>query len=434
MKSKLPSYLANAKPCPQNERSPWYVCIAPIYIGIFLWFVFWEGIINTGAVGGVLNYGIWLPLGTIVVIGLLSYILFYYVPAVFGLKTGYSLTIVGSPLFGQAGGILMPGLLMAFLQFGWLAINVYFSSKLICSVITFIPFWLMIIIEGALATFIGLKGIKYVAKVSTYLPMIPFVILLILLFSTFGGVANFDESIFVGENKMSPISTIEFMVCYVIGFFATAGAAGADFASNARNMADVHKGGFVGVFLGIVLTAVASLLIVAGAYGNPETAKAMLEAGAPTNTTSVMNFVMGSKVGGIMMLLLTVAAFPSACFASVIASDVFKAAMPKVNANLSVSIGGIIATLLALSGIAGELISIMTFFAGSFAPIVGAMCAEYISAKGEWKPAGESINKSGWLAWAIGFAVGVAPNFDVEVPFASLVAFVVGFIVYFVCA
>lgn len=432
MKTELPSYLANAKPRTESERTPWYVSIAPTYAGIFLWFVFWQGIVNSDAVGGAMAHGFLLPLISLIAIAGISYFMFYLVPALWGMKTGYGLTVVGSPIFGRTGGIVMPGLLMGLLQFGWLAVNIYFASKLICAVVP-IPLWAMIVIEGALATFIGLKGIKYVAKISTYLPIIPLVILAILLFSTVGGIADFNESIFVGEKKATPFSAVESVVCYVAGFFATAGAAGADFGSNARNISDVRRGGFFGIFLAMVLTAGASILIIAGAYGNPEIAKAMAGAGFPLNATEVMNYVMGSKIGGIMMMLLAISAFPSACFASVIAADSFKNSMPNIKATLSVSLGGAVATILALTGIAGKAAAVFAFIGSSFGPIVGAMCAEYLLQKGDWKPAGENFNKSGWLAWALGFAVGVAPNFNINVPFSPVCAWIVGFIVYFVC-
>ena len=46
------------------------------------------------------------------VAGLLSYALYYYAPAMLGMKTGYPLYVVGSSTFGTTGGYVMPGLLM----------------------------------------------------------------------------------------------------------------------------------------------------------------------------------------------------------------------------------------------------------------------------------------------------------------------------------
>src|SRR5260370_31037578 len=62
------------------------------------------------------------------VAGLLSFGLFYYVPAMLGMKTGFPLYVVGSSTFGTAGGYVMPGLLMGVLQIGWFAVGTVFSA------------------------------------------------------------------------------------------------------------------------------------------------------------------------------------------------------------------------------------------------------------------------------------------------------------------
>ncbi len=47
--SNLPSYLAAAKPVPLANRAPWYKTITPAYIGVMLWFVFWQDLVTGGA-------------------------------------------------------------------------------------------------------------------------------------------------------------------------------------------------------------------------------------------------------------------------------------------------------------------------------------------------------------------------------------------------
>ena len=47
--SSLPSYLAAAKPVPAPARAPWYKTVMPTYIGIMLWFVFWQAIVQRGS-------------------------------------------------------------------------------------------------------------------------------------------------------------------------------------------------------------------------------------------------------------------------------------------------------------------------------------------------------------------------------------------------
>ena len=44
--SNLPSYLAAAKPVPLANRAPWYKTIMPTYIGVMLWFVFWQDLVK----------------------------------------------------------------------------------------------------------------------------------------------------------------------------------------------------------------------------------------------------------------------------------------------------------------------------------------------------------------------------------------------------
>ena len=57
------------------------------------------------------------------------------------------------------------------------------------------------------------------------------------------------------------------IVAYIVGFFATAGAAGVDFGMNNRNTRDVHLGGLVGIALTTIVSGGLSLLIVAGGLG-----------------------------------------------------------------------------------------------------------------------------------------------------------------------
>ena len=62
---------------------------------------------------------------------------------------------------------------------------------------------------------------------------------------------------------MNHLQIVAILCVYIVGFFATAGAAGTDIASNCRNDNDVHTGGVTGVFLPTVLAGYVVLLIVA---------------------------------------------------------------------------------------------------------------------------------------------------------------------------
>ena len=198
--SQLPSYITSATPNPANNRAPWYANTAPTYAGIFLWFVFWQDAVNAPNAGGMLSHGVGWALVSLVLAALVCHFLFYLVPGLLGMKTGLPLYIVGTSTFGAQGGFLMPGFLMGVLQFGWVGVNVFFSSQALAVVIPVDPRIIMVV-WGVLAAFAGLKGIQYVAKVATFLPLIPLAILLVLLSKTAGTIGDFDPQKFIALHK-----------------------------------------------------------------------------------------------------------------------------------------------------------------------------------------------------------------------------------------
>ena len=200
--SSLPSYIAGAVPNPPDKRAPWYKNTAPTYAGIFLWFVFWQDAVNAPNQGGLLSCGVGWAFLSIVIAALVCHFLFYLVPGMLGMKTGLPLYIVGTSLFGAQGGFFLPGFLMGVLQFGWLGVNVYFSSLALAQGIP-LPPQIIMVIWGVLAAFVGLKGIQYVAKVATYLPLIPLAVLLLLLAKTAGGISSFDPQKFVAMSAVA---------------------------------------------------------------------------------------------------------------------------------------------------------------------------------------------------------------------------------------
>jgi len=446
--SQLPSYISSATPNPPGNRAPWYKNTAPTYAGIFLWFVFWQDAVNAPNAGGMLSQGVAWALISLVLAALVCHFLFYLVPGLLGMKTGLPLYIVGTSTFGASGGFIMPGFLMGVLQFGWLGVNIYFSSIALAPVIH-LPPSIVMIIWGVLAAFVGLKGIQYVAKVATFVPLIPLAILLALLVKVAGNIGDFDPQKFIALHQsvvkapepLSSFGVLAFMMTYVVGFFATAGAAGVDFGTNSRDKNDVQMGGLVGVALATVVTAGISLLVVAGAYGSPMFSA---DAVAAANGSNPHSFILQSsslipilraKSSGVMLFLLALAAFPPACFSSFIAANSFKTTLPKVNPFVSVGIGTIVSIALAISGWAGKAIIVFQIIGASFGPICGAMMVDYLLAGGVWPGPRAGFNPAGWVAWLAGFVVGILPILNIyPVPAAPVAAFIVGAVVYFVCA
>jgi cytosine permease len=440
--TSLPAYLASATPNPKGNRAPWYKNTAPTYAGIFLWFVFWDPV-TSGGQGLVAGLGV--ALFGVVLAAFVCHFLFYLVPGLLGQRTGLPLYIVGTSTFGAKGGFIMPGFLMGVLQFGWLGVNAFFSSMLLYNAFSSTPITpdsaypvaghaILVVLWTALAAFMGLKGIQYVAKVATYLPILPLAILLILLVKTVGGLGNFDpQQVVASQNIAVPLGAfgvIALMLTYVVGFFATAGAAGVDFGTNSRDKKDVQMGGLMGVALATIVTAGISLIVVAGALGKLQAG----ETPVSITATGLMNSIVGDRTGNFFMLLLAIAAFPPACFSSFIAANSFKTTLPGVNPFVSVGIGAAVSILLALTGLAGKVIPVFVIIGASFGPICGAMMVDYFLAGKRWTGPRAGFNPAGWISWALGFFVGILPNLGVAVPAAPVAAFIVGAVIYFACS
>ncbi|MBN2475716.1 MAG: hypothetical protein JXB62_13975 [Pirellulales bacterium] len=505
--ASLPSYLAAAKPMPQENRAAWYKNTAQTYAGIMLWFVFWQDVVSGSPTpGGSLAAGLGVALLGLLIAALFCHFLTYLVPGLLGMKTGLPLYVVGTSTYGVRGGFIMPGFLMGALQFGWLAVNAFFSCWAICTCFeigldsagdVIVPgpvHGTMTIAFILLAVFVGLKGIQYVARVATFMPLIPLAILVILLVKTAGGLGSFDAQKLVDTNQAAlqadadtkavaarqaqaklaeattdaekataqkeadtaeeaataalaqaegkPIEAwaiLLFLSTYVVGFFATAGAAGADFGMNNRNASDVQWGGLVGIVGATFFAGGVAILVVAGAYG----------AGLVTPELQMqLNPVklMGAIVPGMdntFLLLLAVAAFAPACFPAFIAANSFKTTMPKFG-TVAVAIGTAASILLAVTGLAGQAVAVFKVVGASFGPICGAMAADYLLSGRKWAGPRAGFNLAGWISWAVGFVVGaidlVADNVSalsglaIGVPCPPMAALIVGFVLYLVLA
>jgi len=426
----LPSYLSMAKPNPAENRTPWYKSTAPAYAGIFLWVVFYMEIAN----GTLSQAGLGLSLLGLVIAALICHFLFYLVPGLYGVKTGYPLYVVGSSTYGTAGGFLMPGLLMGLLQFGWLAVNIAVSTNFILQAFGqpsamdaagqfhgSAAFTIIAIIWAILAVFVAVKGIQYVGKVSTFLPIVPLIMILIVFFTYVGSAGEYTP-----PEGARPIVGFLTIIAIVVGFFATAGAAGVDFGMGNRNTTDVHLGGLTGIALAIVIAGGLPLIAVAGAHvANPDMESFTFDA--------VIQIHFLSKV---MFILFAVASFAPACFCSFIAGNSIGTMFPKLNKVVMVSIGAAVSVILAVTGKALNLIGVFSIIGASFGPICGSMAADYLLSGCKWSGPRKGINLAGYIAWAVGFVVAILPmvggdTFSFITP-APVIAFVIGFVLYII--
>ena len=426
MAAQLPDYVKSSVPVPASKRAAWYKNTFPSYAGIFLWVAFYLGLagptISKASLGVCL-----LGLG---VAGLLCFALYYYAPGMLGMQTGRPLYIVGTSTFGTTGGYLMPGLMMGLLQLGWFAVATSIATDFIMKGLHRDSKTLSTIIAVVWAYALGgvaIKGINYVARVAQVLNWVPMIMIAVVFWANKDGIAAYRPP----END--PWAGFLAVLAIVTGFFATAGAAGADFGMHNRDRRDIARGGLAGITLSIVLAGGLPILSVAGHIAkNPGSA-------ADYNYTAAISGV--GALAPVMFFLFAAASGVPTCFATYIASNSFGTMFPKVPRSLSTFVGVTVGLLLAITGVAENLIGFFQVVGASFAPICGAMAADYLLAGRKWSGPREGINWAGYVAWAVGFAVGILDRIP-GVPAAwiradqpaALISFFVGFAVYFLLA
>ena len=429
MATSLPSYVKASVPNPPGARAPWYKNTAPSYFGIFLWFPFYL----TLAQQTLTKASLATCLLALLVAGLVCFGLYYYAPAMLGMQTGRPLYIVGSSAFGTTGGYLMPGLLMGVLQIGWFAVATYFATDYILRGLhsqSRVLFIVIAVLWAYLLAFVAIKGIAYVARVAQVLNWVPLAMILIVFFANYGGLHSYQPA-----GTPDNAGGFLIMLAIVIGFFATAGAAGADFGMNNRDRRDVTLGGLVGIALAILVAGGLPVLAVAGHIGLTQ---------APFTPANLDFSTAVTQVGGLasaIFFLFAAASVAPTCFCTFIAANSFSTMLPKIPRAVSTVIAVTIGMLLAVTGAAQNLIGFFTIVGASFGPICGAMAAEYLLEGGKWAGPRQGVNLAGYIAWALGFTVGVLPQIpgipaalaNVDSP-APLFSFVVGFVVYWLLA
>jgi len=215
--TQLPSYITSAVPLGTDKRAPWYKNTAPTYAGIFLWFIFWDSMSSNGlSIGGLGPTLIGIVLGAVI-----CHVLFYLVPGTLGMKTGLPLYVVGTSTFGAMGGLIMPGFLMGALQFGWLGVNTFGSADALAKGFNAPGLYVPLCVIWALgAAFVGLKGIQYVAKVATYLPLIPLAVLLMAVALFAGSAGSYTPPPAAPGSSSGSMAAILTMIAAIVGFFA----------------------------------------------------------------------------------------------------------------------------------------------------------------------------------------------------------------------
>jgi cytosine permease len=425
MEHNAPDYITRSVPVPASARVPFYSSTFPTYFGIFLWVGFYLKIAEPTI--GYASLGICLP--ALLLAGILCFAFYYWAPAMLGMQSGRPLYVVGTSTFGTTGGYLIPGLMMGFLQIGWVAAIGAVAANFIMqafSITSQAVFYALVVVWIYSLGYVAIKGIHYVARVAKFLNWVPLIMIIIVFWANHDGIMHYQPA------HDQPLTGFINVFSITIGYFASAGAAGADFGMNNRNRTDIVLGGLTGIVGGALIAGGLPLLSVAGHLGRG---------------TGPVNYEYTAAIAGIgalapvMFLLFAIASMVPTCFSSFIASNSFSTMLPKIPRTVSTLIALTIAVVLAATGVASNLVGFFSLVAASFGPICGAMTADYLLAGRRWSGPRIGINWAGFIAWIIGFIVGIPEHIPGLRPAllkadnpAGVYSFLTGLIIYLVLA
>ncbi|SIO63025.1 cytosine permease [Singulisphaera sp. GP187] len=460
--------LQSALSHPPLERKGWQTTSAPSYIAFFLWAVFFDQLgRRTLAIGGI---G-WSVLGAAVA-SLLCYFLLYRVPALWGQKTGWPFTVIGSSTFGTTGTVGLTFIVFGLAQILIMAVaTLYavdwaFQGLSLCGLVSLKWLEPMTLTLGAGAgTVLELRSplilitslvwiyaasltghflVRIIAALMKIYPIFPALMLALAMILTLTGLPSF-RPLEIDPATSAPVvdggpRAFLMMVQMIFGFFAIAGTVAADFGAVNRTERDVRLGGWIGVALAAWTVATLSLLTVAGAVGR-YSAPLHLK-----NTPGVGNFsfrtalVLGlpEKLAGAIFLFFALSSLAQTCFSADIIGHRFAAVWPRISRLGWNLIGTTAAWPLVATGLAIRLEEIFTLLGAIFAPMVGAMTADYVRNRGVWPGPRRGLNPAGLVAWLCGVAVGLVPLIAVaggwsdgsRLQPSSVFAFAAAFLIY----
>jgi hypothetical protein len=360
------------------------------------------------------------------------------------------------------------------------------------------------IVWGYVFAFLGAKGIQYVASISTFFPLVIIAMLVIGAVAAVPHLGafdreqsaeaaaaaatvlqtNFDEAQsealaegkapaearqiaiktrtsvagervdpeaiekvdavekFAGWSEAMPFAGFLLLIQLVVGFFATAGAVGADFCMNNRDKSDVWLGGLFGIAVPTLLAGGLALITVAGAQG-----LLLANLGEESVTWGgLLNYsyghalqVVAPGLGNWMLILFAIGSMAPACFCSFIIGNSLSTMLGSEKTRVPLTLGGAtIGIILAALGVAGNLAPFFGLIGASFGPVIGAMAADYILSGCKWPGPRAGVSMPGYAAWVLGFIVGILNHPWVGVlpgwQITGVYSLVVGFVVYFVLA
>jgi hypothetical protein len=471
------------------ESKPWQTGIAPVYIGTYLWIAFFDQIGRRALPMGGLG---WSMLGALAA-GPLAYLLMFRPAGNWGQKVGKPLNVVSTATFGIAGSKLVPGLLLGIAQVLLYAVAVGYAIELSFQGLVMLgfvdpasmrpiktggatlkaPIYLATaLVWSVVAALISLRFTRWIAYLMQFFPIFPAILIGGAMLAMLTGLRSFLPTGIDPAFPRLPLTPSEgairaFLLTFqwVFAFSAMGAVLAADWGSASPGPRDVSAGGWVGMGLAPAIIAALALISVAGYQGSKMAGSSLEEgrfaqstiemAASPGSTgpapgldappytfRAVANGGFGRWVGGVMLMVFGLASLAPAVYASFSFGLQFQALGPGVARLYWTLLGVLAAWMLIVGGWFDRTEQVFALLGAAFAPAAGAIAADFRRHQGNWPGPREGINPAGLFAWAIGFAVGIAPTVArslgwdrlVGLQPAALGAFVAAYVAYEILA
>jgi cytosine permease len=439
---------------PALERKGWQQELAPAFIGLFFWVVFFDQIPSealslAGVAWGVLG----AALGSV-----LAYQFLYYVPAMWGTRTGRPLAVVATSTFGVSGATYVPGLLLTLVQIVWLAVATSYASRLcLDALILFrllgpnalrtVPFgrWMApspllmttVLFWGLASAMVGRYFVRVISALMKVYPVVPAFLLGLGMVFAFRGLPAFQPPELPADLETPPqLSSLLVVAQMIFGFFASSALLAVDWGAVSRGPGDVKAGGWVGVMMASWVAATLAILTVAGAPAR------RLATSSAASYHEALPALLNTKFAGLIDLALGMASLAPACYAGYLFGRRMYDWQPRVSETMWTIVGVSGAWgLFVLEGTV-RMFDVFSLTGAVLAPAVGAMAADYVRTRGRWPGPRSGLNLAGLAAWSIGSVVGLLPYLAGILPLgrlgrlqpAAVFAFLAAFVIYYLAA
>jgi cytosine permease len=427
----VPHWLQTTLGEPPLERRRWSTSIAPAYIGLFLWVVYFDQLPAEVLPGGGVG---WAFLGAGLA-GFLGFGLFYYAPAAWGFEAGRPLGVVATGAFGVRGAGIVPGLLLALVQVVWLAVATGYGTDLLLRGLTLIglldPRYLAPVRIGGVscvspllmvtslvwclwASLVGRWLVRVIAALMNVYPILPAFLLAASVLAAFGGLPAFRPE---DVAPIAPVArgtagwlAVAVSLQMILGFFAPSGVASADWGAVARSPEEVRRGGLVSVALASWIIATLAVLTVAGALGRVRPA-GFGAAGRSRDLTfhAALVPLFGERLAGLLDMAFGLASLAPSVYAAYLFGTRMNELRPRIKRTRWTLVGVGLAWPLIVTGAAFRLTDVFGVVGALVAPVAGVITAEFLRARGRWPGARQGVNPAGMIAWAVGAVAGLLP-------------------------